>query len=91
MIFAPLRLFLIWTPGNGRLGLMFIVRSRFGVTLRAIKSNGSRVEAMGLYPLRFKMVGYLLSAVICGIAGHYSPTGRNMSRPTSCIGRGQAN
>ena len=48
---------------------MFIVRSRFGVTLRAIKSNESRVEAMGLPPLRFKMVGYLISAVICGIAG----------------------
>ena len=48
---------------------MFIVRSRFGVTLRAIKSNESRVEAMGLSPLRFKMVGYVISAVICGIAG----------------------
>ena len=70
-IYEPLRLyFLIWTclviVG---LFLTLIVRSRFGVTLRAIKSNVSRVEAMGLSPLRFKMTGYVISAVICGLAG----------------------
>jgi branched-chain amino acid transport system permease protein len=70
-LYEPLRLyFLIWT-GLALVGLalMFIVRSRFGVTLRAIKSNESRIEAMGLFPLRFKMTGYVISAVICGIAG----------------------
>ena len=70
-LYDPLRLyFLIWVclviVG---LVLMLIVRSRFGVTLRAIKSNESRVEAMGLSPLRFKMSGYVISAMICGIAG----------------------
>ena len=70
-LYDPLRLyFLIWVclviVG---LVLMLIVRSRFGVTLRAIKSNKSRVEAMGLSPLRFKMVGYVISAIICGITG----------------------
>ena len=70
-LYDPLRLyFLIWCAlALVSLALMFIVRSRFGVTLRAIKSNESRVEAMGLSPLRFRMVGYLISAVICGIAG----------------------
>ena len=70
-LYDPLRLyFLIWCAlALVSLTLMFIVRSRFGVTLRAIKSNESRVEAMGLSPLRFKMVGYVISAVICGIAG----------------------
>ena len=70
-LYDPLRLyFLIWIclVIVGLL-LMLIVRSRFGVTLRAIKSNESRVEAMGLSPLRFKMVGYVISAIICGIAG----------------------
>ena len=38
----------------------------------------------------FKMVGYVISAVICGIAGTLFASWRNMSRPTSCIGRGQA-
>ena len=70
-LYDPLRLyFLIWIAlVIVGMGLMFIVRSRFGVTLRAIKSNASRVEAMGLSPLRFKIVGYVISAVVCGIAG----------------------
>ena len=70
-LYDPLRLyFLIWIClALVGLALMFIVRSRFGVTLRAIKSNESRVEAMGLVPLRFKITGYVISAVICGLAG----------------------
>ena len=70
-LYDPLRLyFLIWVClALVGLALMFIVRSRFGVTLRAIKSNESRVEAMGLVPLRFKITGYVISAVICGLAG----------------------
>ena len=70
-LYDPLRLyFLIWVcMALVGLALMFIVRSRFGVTLRAIKSNESRVEAMGLVPLRFKITGYVISAVICGLAG----------------------
>jgi branched-chain amino acid transport system permease protein len=70
-LYEPLRLyFLIWAClAIVAMLLMFIVRSRFGVTLRAVKSNASRVEAMGLSPLRFKITGYVISAVICGIAG----------------------
>ena len=70
-LYEPLRLyFLIWvTLALVALVLMFIVRSRFGVTLRAIKSNESRVEAMGLVPLHFKITSYVISAMICGLAG----------------------
>jgi len=70
-LYEPLRLyFLIWVMlAIVALLLMFIVRSRFGVTLRAIKGNESRVEAMGLVPLHFKITGYVISAVICGLAG----------------------
>ena len=70
-LYEPLRLyFLIWVAlALVALALMFIVRSRFGVTLRAIKSNESRIEAMGLVPLHFKMTSYVISAVICGLAG----------------------
>jgi branched-chain amino acid transport system permease protein len=70
-LYDPLRLyFLIWVAlALVGLGLMFIVHSRFGVTLRAIKSNESRIEAMGLEPLQFKITGYVISAVICGLAG----------------------
>jgi branched-chain amino acid transport system permease protein len=70
-LYEPFRLyFLIWAMlALVALLLMFVVRSRFGVTLRAIKSNESRVEAMGLVPLHFKITGYVISAVICGLAG----------------------
>jgi branched-chain amino acid transport system permease protein len=49
--------------------LMLLIKSRFGVILQAIKSNESRVEAMGLNPLKFKLTGYVISAVICGLSG----------------------
>ena len=48
---------------------MLLIRSRFGVILQAIKSNESRVEAMGLNPLKFKLTGYVISAIICGLSG----------------------
>ena len=70
-LYDPLRLyFLIWTSLLlVSLILLIIVRSRFGVVLRAIKSNEQRVEAMGLAPLRFKITGYVISAMVCGLAG----------------------
>ncbi|MCH1482930.1 MAG: branched-chain amino acid ABC transporter permease [Alphaproteobacteria bacterium] len=70
-LWEPLRLYyLIWTSlVVVSVLLMFVVGSRFGVVLRAIKDNESRVEAMGLAPLPFKITGYLISAMICGLAG----------------------
>ena len=69
--YAPLRLyFLIWGAiFLVSIGLTVITASRFGVVLKAIKSNESRIEAMGLTPLRFKLTAYVISAVICGLAG----------------------
>ena len=70
-LWEPLRLYyLIWAAlAFSSVLLMFIVRSRFGVVLQAIRSNESRVEAMGLAPLPFKITGYVISAMICGLAG----------------------
>jgi branched-chain amino acid transport system permease protein len=70
-LWDPLRLYyLIWTSLTlVSILLMFVVGSRFGVVLRAIKDNESRVEAMGLAPLQIKITGYLISAMICGLAG----------------------
>jgi len=70
-LWEPARLYyLIWVALLlVSLFLMVIVRSRFGVVLEAIRGNESRVEAMGLVPLRFKITGYVISAMICGLAG----------------------
>ena len=54
-LWDPLRLYLIWAALVIGLALMVIVRSRFGVVLEAIRGNESRVEAMGLAPLRSRL------------------------------------
>ena len=70
-LYDPLRLYyLIWsTLLIISVVLLFLVRSRFGVVLQATKNNESRVEALGLSPLGFKVTGYVISAMICGVAG----------------------
>ena len=70
-LYDPLRLYyLIWSALLiTSVILLFIVHSRFGVVLQAINNNESRVEALGLSPLRFKVTGYVISAMICGVAG----------------------
>tara|TARA_B100001057_G_scaffold482418_1_gene557750 strand:+ start:295 stop:1296 length:1002 start_codon:yes stop_codon:yes gene_type:complete len=70
-LYDPLRLYyLIWSALLViSVILLFIVHSRFGVVLQAIKNNESRVEALGLSPLSFKVIGYVISAMICGVAG----------------------
>jgi len=72
-LYEPLRLyFLIWVMlVLVSVLLMLLVRSRFGVTLRAIRNNASRIQAMGIEPLGFRITGYVISAVICGVAGTF--------------------
>ena len=47
----------------------FIVRSKFGRVLQAIRDAESRVMFTGYDPLRYKLAIWTLSAVMCGIAG----------------------
>ncbi|MDE0784661.1 MAG: branched-chain amino acid ABC transporter permease [Planktomarina sp.] len=70
-LYEPLRLYylIFFTLAFVSIMLMLLIRSRFGVILQAIKSNENRVEAMGLNPLKFKITGYVISAIICGISG----------------------
>lgn len=49
--------------------LMLLARSRFGVVLQAIKDNPARVEAMGLSPLRFRSLAFVISAMIGAMGG----------------------
>lgn len=48
-----------------------LVRSRFGLVLRATKINERRVKAVGLAPLPYRLAAYVLSAVLCGLAGFF--------------------
>jgi len=46
-----------------------LVNSHFGMVLRGCKSNERRVKALGIPTFRYKLTAYVLSAVICGLAG----------------------
>ena len=46
-----------------------MVDSRFGMVLRGCRSNERRMAALGFPTMRYKLVAYTISALICVIAG----------------------
>ncbi|KAA0890991.1 branched-chain amino acid ABC transporter permease [Pusillimonas sp. ANT_WB101] len=46
-----------------------LIHSRFGVVLRASKSNDRRMKALGFPTFRYRLAAYVLSAALCGMAG----------------------
>jgi branched-chain amino acid transport system permease protein len=46
-----------------------IVRSPYGLVLRAMRSNGRRLEATGFDVQRYKLVAFVISGVYAGVAG----------------------
>lgn len=49
--------------------LWLIARSPFGLTLRAIRDNADRAEALGINVYRHQLAAFVISAVACAIAG----------------------
>lgn len=70
-LYEPLRLYyLVWVVLLVVcLFLLLLVHSRFGVILRGIKDNESRIEAMGLVPLQHKIIAFGISAMVCALSG----------------------
>ncbi len=46
-----------------------LIDARFGMVLRGCRINERRMKAMGFPSLRYKLSAYVLSSVLCGIAG----------------------
>jgi branched-chain amino acid transport system permease protein len=46
-----------------------LVNSRFGVVIRGAKSNEARLHALGFPVYRYKLTGFVIAGVICGLAG----------------------
>ena len=46
-----------------------LVNSRFGMVLRAAKSNEVRTRAIGLSPYPYKLVAFVIAGAMCGVAG----------------------
>lgn len=51
------------------IGLLSIVRSRWGVILTAIREDEAAVEAAGINPAKFKIAAFMVSAAAAGLAG----------------------
>jgi branched-chain amino acid transport system permease protein len=51
--------------------LMRMIDSRFGLVLRGSKHNLKRMTALGYPILRYRLVAYLISALICVVAGFF--------------------
>ncbi len=46
-----------------------LVNSRFGLVLRAVRSNEARTRAIGVAPYPYRLVAFVLSGALCGLAG----------------------
>jgi branched-chain amino acid transport system permease protein len=46
-----------------------LVRSRFGLVLRAAKSNEARSRAIGFSPYPYQLVAFVIAGALCGLAG----------------------
>jgi urea transport system permease protein len=58
-----------WTLLTGFLFARWLVQSKFGRVLQAIRDAESRVMFSGYSPLPYKLTIWVISAVMCGIAG----------------------
>ncbi|MCI2811245.1 branched-chain amino acid ABC transporter permease [Eoetvoesiella caeni] len=48
-----------------------MMQSRFGFVLRASRSNLTRMSALGFPMLRYRLTAYVLSALVCVVAGFF--------------------
>jgi branched-chain amino acid transport system permease protein len=46
-----------------------LVNSRFGMVIRAAKSNEPRTRAIGFSPYRYKLAAFVIAGAMCGLAG----------------------
>jgi len=46
-----------------------LVRSRFGLVLRATKSNEARSRAIGFSPYPYRLAAFVIAGALCGLAG----------------------
>jgi branched-chain amino acid transport system permease protein len=46
-----------------------IVNSRFGMVVRGVRSNEQRMQAIGFHANRYRLVCFVISGTICGLAG----------------------
>jgi branched-chain amino acid transport system permease protein len=46
-----------------------LIHARFGMVIRASRSNESRMQSIGVSTFRYKLVAFALAGAVCGLAG----------------------
>ncbi len=46
-----------------------VYSTRFKLVLNAIRDNEDKAEAMGIQTMKYKIIGWMISAFFCGLAG----------------------
>jgi branched-chain amino acid transport system permease protein len=46
-----------------------LVDARFGMVIRAARSNEARARAIGLSPYRYRLIAFVIAGAMCGVAG----------------------
>ncbi|HEY2417969.1 MAG TPA: branched-chain amino acid ABC transporter permease, partial [Steroidobacteraceae bacterium] len=46
-----------------------LMNSRFGLVLRGVRSNETRMRAIGFPTFRYQLVGFVIAGTMCGLAG----------------------
>jgi branched-chain amino acid transport system permease protein len=46
-----------------------LVNSRFGMVIRAVKSNEARTRAIGFSPYPYRLAAFVIAGAVCGLAG----------------------
>ena len=59
-----------------------IINSRFGMVLRAAKSNEARSRAIGFSPYLYRLVAFVIAGAMCGLAGALYANHTNYIAPT---------
>ena len=67
-----------------------LVDARFGMVIRAVKSNEARTRAIGFSTFRYKLAAFVIAGALGGLAGALLANQTEYSPPASCTGRGRA-
>jgi branched-chain amino acid transport system permease protein len=59
-----------------------LIKSRFGMLIRGAKSNEQRMRSIGFPVFRYRLVAFILSGAICGLAGVLSANQTDFVSPS---------
>src|SRR5882757_806667 len=60
-----------------------IVNSRFGMVVQGVRSNEQRMQAIGFHANRYRLVCFVISGTICGLAGALLANNTDFISPAS--------